>query len=145
MLCIIERGRQQRGHLVKSRRLVLRFPRSPALKVHLCSEYVIISLNIKSVLQPTAAKFKGSLVWWPRAWLTLTNHTHPTHIHTLDPLSLTVQLCQFGPRADWSQEGATFLKSWEDWVTQSPHQDTHATRLCRLFFFFSLTPQNSPE
>lgn len=78
MLCIIERGRQRRDHLVKSRRLVLRFPRTLVLKVHLRSEYVIISLNIKSVLQPTAAKFKGSLVWWPRAWLTFTHHTH-TH------------------------------------------------------------------
>lgn len=64
-----------------------------------------------------------------------TPHTHtPTYTHTLDPLLLTVQLCQFGPGADWSQERAAFLKSWEDWVTQSPHQDTRANQALPIFF-----------
>lgn len=118
---------------------MLFFPSCPALKVHLLPEYVIISLNIISVLQPAAAKFKE--VWYhglePGSRTHNTSpHTHPhpptPHIlHSLSPSrSLTVQLCQFGRGADWSQEGAAFLNSWEDWVTQPQHQDICVTQLC---------------
>lgn len=107
------------------------------------SVYVIISLNIISVLQPTAAWFKGSLVSWPRARHSRT-HTHQ-HLSPLSfpfshsvllslPLSLRLSpAVPVWPRADWSQEGATFLNSGEDWVTQSQHQAPCVTRLCCFF------------
>lgn len=102
------------------------------------SVFVIISLNIISVLQPTAAWFKGSLVSWPRARLTYT-HQHPFPLsfpfsHSV-LLSLSLSLGHSPalpvlPQADWSQEGATFLNSGEDWVTQSQHQALCVTQLC---------------
>lgn len=107
--------------------------------------YVIILLNIISVLQPTAARFKGSLVSRPRA----PNHIHTaTSLSSLLPFFLTLS-CSLvlshslrhspavpvSPRADWSQEGATFLNSGEDWVTQSQHQPLCVTQLCCFFFF----------
>lgn len=110
--------------------------------------YVIILLNIISVLQPTAARFKGSLVSRPRA----PNHIHTaTSLSSLLPFFLTLS-CSLvlshslrhspavpvSPRADWSQEGATFLNSGEDWVTQSQHQPLCVTQLCCFFFFPSL-------
>lgn len=136
-----ERGRW--GQLAKSCLLVPHFPRSPAWKVHsltnaFFSVFVIISLNIISVLQPTAAWFKGSLVSWPRARLTYT-HQHPSPLsfpfsHSV-LLSLSLSLGHSPalpvlPQADWSQEGATFLNSGEDWVTQSQHQALCVTQLC---------------
>lgn len=85
-----EREGEGWGQEAKSCLLVLHFPRSSAWKQQsftnaFFSIYVIISLNIISVLQPTAAWFKGSLVSWPRARITYT-HTH-AHTHTATLLS----------------------------------------------------------
>lgn len=104
-----EREREQEmratGQIMSISTAYSQIPRMKGTLPNQCifSVYVIISLNIITVLQPTAACFKGSLVSWPRAQLAST-HQHLSSFpffNCLAPFlshSGTVQQCQFCPR-----------------------------------------------
>lgn len=96
-------------------------------KKNLCICNYFIKCYISAAHSRTSSK--GSLASWPRAPLTYA-HQHPSSLSPFSHpvlLSLSLSLRHRPavpdlPRADWSQEGATFLNSWEDWVTQSRRQ-----------------------
>lgn len=87
------------------------------------SVYVINTLNIISILLPTAVWFKGSFVSWQSAQGAAQEKAVPVL-----------------PRADWSQEGTALCNSTED-KAESPTLVDHAFSLSlSLSFFFSLHP-----
>ncbi len=79
------------------------------------SVYVINTLNIISILLPTAVWFKGSFVSWQSA-------QGPVQEKAVPVL----------PRADWSQEGTALYNSVED-HTESPTLMDH-TFFSLMFF-----------
>lgn len=87
------------------------------------SVYVINTLNIISILLPTAVWFKGSFVSWQSAQGAAQEKAMPVL-----------------PRADWSQEGTALCNSTED-KAESPTLVDHAFSLSLSFFSLHPTHQ----